>query len=248
MHKKQESIKGITIRQGLMLLAAMMIPGTAAALDCSNSIAGQELREPPTLAAEDRIDTELSARTVEKCVNGKTKKLKSYIDSSLELEYGTDNRPVGPSYVLDIDPQKPGPVLRIKFTNNLGPSDQKYDCGHHSDQIDLCTNLHTHGFHVSPKGSDDPSELQSDYVFIKISPATQPVQYQFDLPNHHAPGTHWLHAHLHGSTAHQVKEGMAGALILKGELDDILEEDYDIDGGKDRTMILAQLVDSDGNK
>ncbi|MGI9276260.1 MAG: multicopper oxidase family protein, partial [Endozoicomonas sp.] len=110
------------------------------------------------------------------------------------------------------------------------------------------TNLHTHGFHVSPKGSDDPSELQSDYVFIKTSPATPPVQYQFDLPNHHAPGTHWLHAHLHGSTAPQVKEGMAGALILKGEVDDTLEEDYGIGDGKDRTMILAQLVDSDGNK
>ena len=246
MHTKQESITGITIRLGLMLLAIMLAPGASAALDCRSSLALQELRDPPTLSAKDRIDTNLTASTVPKCVNGKTRNLKSYID----LNAGTDNRPVGPSYELEVDPKKPGPVLRIQLTNNLDPDyeeNKEYDCGHDSDQIDLCTNLHTHGFHVSPKGSTDPSKLQSDFVFITLSPATQPVQYQFDLPADHAPGTHWLHAHLHGSTAPQVKNGMAGALILKGELDKTLEQRYGIDDDKDRTMILAQMSDDSGN-
>ena len=32
-----------------------------------------------------------------------------------------------------------------------------------------------------------------------------------------APGTHWYHAHKHGSTALNVTNGMAGALIIEGD-------------------------------
>jgi L-ascorbate oxidase len=68
------------------------------------------------------------------------------------------------------------------------------------------TNLHTHGLHVSPSG-------RSDNVMLKINPGKQNT-YTIDLPKEHAPGTHWYHAHLHGSTAVQVQGGMAGALIV----------------------------------
>lgn len=68
------------------------------------------------------------------------------------------------------------------------------------------TNLHTHGFHVSPKG-------RSDNVLLRINQRRH-NQYTYHLPQDHAPGTHWYHAHLHGSTALQVQGGMAGALIV----------------------------------
>ena len=32
-----------------------------------------------------------------------------------------------------------------------------------------------------------------------------------------APGTHWYHAHKHGSTAVDVSNGMAGAFIIEGD-------------------------------
>ncbi|MEM1180400.1 MAG: multicopper oxidase domain-containing protein, partial [Acidobacteriota bacterium] len=38
--------------------------------------------------------------------------------------------------------------------------------------------------------------------------------YLYKLPKNHAPGTHWYHGHVHGSTALQVQGGMAGALIV----------------------------------
>ncbi|NOX43682.1 MAG: multicopper oxidase family protein [Gammaproteobacteria bacterium] len=210
-------------------------------LDCTGTGLYQELREPPTLHDVKSISTNLTARSVNKCVNGKVIELQSYIDT----QAGTDNRPVGPAYILDVDANQPGPVLRIRLSNQLGDSNKEYDCGHHGADVALCTNLHTHGFHVSPKGSTDPSVVQSDFVFIAISPATQAVQYQFDIPNYHAPGTHWMHAHLHGSTAPQVKNGMAGALILKGELDRKLAADYGISGSKDKIMILTQMSTAD---
>jgi FtsP/CotA-like multicopper oxidase with cupredoxin domain len=41
-----------------------------------------------------------------------------------------------------------------------------------------------------------------------------------------APGTHWYHAHKHGSTAINVGNGMTGALIIEGKYDDDLNDFY----------------------
>src|SRR5581483_10043006 len=41
-----------------------------------------------------------------------------------------------------------------------------------------------------------------------------------------APGTHWYHAHKHGSTAINVANGMTGAFIIEGQYDDDLNSFY----------------------
>ena len=42
-----------------------------------------------------------------------------------------------------------------------------------------------------------------------------------------APGTHWYHAHKHGSTALNVSNGMAGAIIIEGdEYDGFFDKTY----------------------
>jgi FtsP/CotA-like multicopper oxidase with cupredoxin domain len=41
-----------------------------------------------------------------------------------------------------------------------------------------------------------------------------------------APGTHWYHAHKHGSTAIDVSNGMTGAFIIEGQYDDELNTFY----------------------
>jgi FtsP/CotA-like multicopper oxidase with cupredoxin domain len=40
----------------------------------------------------------------------------------------------------------------------------------------------------------------------------------------HPPGTHWYHPHSHGSTQNQVASGMAGFLIIEGDVDDLIHE------------------------
>jgi FtsP/CotA-like multicopper oxidase with cupredoxin domain len=211
----------------------------AETVDCSGTGLYQELQNPPTLTTNAiGINTQLSAIQATKCVNGRTFSLQSYIDANA----GSDSRAVGPAYILNVGPALPNPKLYIQFTNRLDDPNRQYDCGHHSKDVSKCTNLHTHGLHVSPKGSPDPTQIQSDYVFIEISPATPTVRYQFDIPNDQAPGTHWIHAHLHGSTAPQVKNGMASALILKGELDNTLANRYGIGGDKEKIMILQQMA------
>ena len=53
-----------------------------------------------------------------------------------------------------------------------------------------------------------------------------------------SPGTHWYHAHKHGSTALNVANGMTGAFIIEGQYDDDLNTWY----GKDWTRSAQVLV------
>ena len=55
-----------------------------------------------------------------------------------------------------------------------------------------------------------------------------------------APGTHWYHAHKHGSTALNVANGMTGAFVIEGQYDDDLRKFYG-SGFKDQVMLIQQL-------
>jgi FtsP/CotA-like multicopper oxidase with cupredoxin domain len=55
-----------------------------------------------------------------------------------------------------------------------------------------------------------------------------------------APGTHWYHAHKHGSTAINLLNGMAGAFIIEGDYDDKLNPFVK----RQRVMVLQQYGDT----
>jgi FtsP/CotA-like multicopper oxidase with cupredoxin domain len=60
------------------------------------------------------------------------------------------------------------------------------------------------------------------YCFVlPHKPENEPVD-QGVLRMGQAPGTHWYHAHKHGSTAINVLNGMTGAFIIEGQYDDDL--------------------------
>jgi FtsP/CotA-like multicopper oxidase with cupredoxin domain len=80
--------------------------------------------------------------------------------------------------------------------------------------------------------------LEAQYQF-NILPTGLPKKYK-DLtpPPTHEPGTFWYHPHKHGSTAVQLTSGMAGALIIEGEVDEL-------DGIKDaqeRLFVFQQFA------
>lgn len=60
-----------------------------------------------------------------------------------------------------------------------------------------------------------------------------------------APGTHWYHAHKHGSTALNVANGMTGAFIIEGQYDADLKKFYTSTPGWDFTeqvLVIQQLT------
>jgi suppressor of ftsI len=98
----------------------------------------------------------------------------------------------------------PGDLLRVNLRNALEPSEW---AGPHPG----LTNLHTHGFHVSPR-------RPQDNIFITIDPGKR-YQHQYKIPRDHPPGAYWYHPHLHGQVNAQVTGGMAGGILIKGGID-----------------------------
>jgi L-ascorbate oxidase len=104
------------------------------------------------------------------------------------------------------------------------------------------TNLHAHGFWVSPNGN-------SDNVLLSIRPGVA-FQYEYNVPADHPAGTFWYHPHRHGSTALQVASGMAGVLIVRGirlpntgvtgDIDTLLKHPDD-QPYRDRVVLLQQI-------
>ncbi|WP_071517778.1 multicopper oxidase family protein [Geitlerinema sp. PCC 9228] len=127
------------------------------------------------------------------------------LDLDLTASYNKVSLGNQPAYLLNYNQQVPGPLLeakpgdtvRIRFTNRLSES----------------TNLHYHGLHVSPTGN-------ADNIFIDV-PSQETFTYEFQIPSNHPAGLFWYHPHYHGLVASQVAGGLAGLLVVRGELDEL---------------------------
>ena len=99
----------------------------------------------------------------------------------------------------------PGPTLVICAGDHLTV--------HLDNDMSEPTNLHTHGFHVSP-------EANHDNVFVRIEPH-QSFTYEYDIPHDMPAGSYWYHPHLHPDVEPQIFGGLAGAIVQEGGLDDL---------------------------
>lgn len=70
--------------------------------------------------------------------------------------------------------------------------------------------------------------------------ATWPPANPKALQMGQAPGTHWYHAHKHGSTEINVSNGMAGVFIIEGDYDDKLRHFY-ADKLNEKVLVIQQL-------
>jgi suppressor of ftsI len=108
---------------------------------------------------------------------------------------------------------RPGDTIKIRLDN----------------QLDQLTNLHMHGFHVSPSGN-------SDNIFLHVEPG-EAFDYEYHLPVDHPAGLYWYHPHVHTLTTVQVFGGMAGAIIIEGGLDHV----PGIAGARERLLLLHAI-------
>ena len=155
---------------------------------------------------------------------------------------------------------KPGDRMEIKLINNLAqpggpppPPQKVVDCGnrpappematHSSGHMDpdvaLLTNIHTHGLQVSPRGNADnpyinlkPGET-CNYSIQTAGAVDRPEVYRPKQP----AGLYWYHPHRHMSTSKQAWAGLAGAIIVEGDLDEIPE----VAAAKERLIVLQEL-------
>ena len=78
---------------------------------------------------------------------------------------------------------RPGDSIEVRVMNRLGEP----------------TNLHEHGFHVSPVGVSDN--------ILRTMPARSRRAVRVHIPRDMAPGTYWYHSHLHPLVEEQVFSG-----------------------------------------
>lgn len=160
--------------------------------------------EQPAGATDPQI---LEVKWKVKTLNGLRAKLRSYNDQV-----------PGPALIA-----VPGEALRVRVVNGLTPYDSSGWTGDHNIPHELnTTNLHVHGLDVAPHlfeplGTSDPQA-----PMIQIKPG-ESYDYVFELPEDHPPGLYWYHPHRHGSTAVQAVSGMAGPIIVRGDIDEVPE-------------------------
>lgn len=107
---------------------------------------------------------------------------------------------------------------------------------HYKNEMTEPTNLHFHGSHVSPKGN-------SDNVLLSINPG-ETFEYEYRLPENHPPGLYWYHPHLHRYTDDQVAGGMAGAIKVRGDVDNL----PGIKGVPEKLLVLTTQDPSNSNE
>lgn len=140
----------------------------------------------------------------------------------------------------------PGPTVRVKagdhfewnLHNNMKPTGIPDGATEEEQQkFNLLeyTNVHTHGLQVSPaKGSD--------YVYGTLMPGQDPINYSYHVPGPatgrpQPAGLCWYHPHRHGSTTHQAWQGLSGAIVIEGDIDEVPE----VKLAKERVIVMNAL-------
>jgi FtsP/CotA-like multicopper oxidase with cupredoxin domain len=186
--------------------------------------AAEPLIQPEVRTSRDGVlDTTLTASVMPVAVAGRTAIMSVYEGSI-------------PGPTLRV---RPGDRLRINLVNRLSllpdglPSNNPFLCtvpprfADEEDPSTYCdTNLHTHGFHVSPSGN-------SDNIFVRVK-AGESFQYEYQIPANHPSGVYSYHPHLHGTSHAQSFGGMSGAIIIEGDLDQL----PGIAGVPERVLVL----------
>ena len=124
---------------------------------------------------------------------------------------------------------RPGDTLNIDLVNDLPPIEHPPETSITRPHEWTWTNLHTHGLHVSPAGN-------ADNVFLAIAPGER-QRYEIAVPPDHPGGIFWYHPHRHGGVAHQVRAGMAGMIVVRGEIDRVPE----VRAAKEQIMMLQSI-------
>jgi FtsP/CotA-like multicopper oxidase with cupredoxin domain len=105
---------------------------------------------------------------------------------------------------------QPGDTVRLQLRNDSSGS----------------TNIHYHGFQVTPLGP-------GDNVFLDVGAGTT-FAYDFDIPSDHPSGLYWYHPHFHPNVNPQIAGGLSGGIIVGN----VLAPFPELAGVTERVMLL----------
>ncbi len=198
-----------TVAAGVALPPALY--GCFGGDDSGTPVPTETFVEPPVLASRNgQLEVTMTVAYLKTMLDGKEVNLRSLFGSipapTLRVDVGDTLRILVDNRLPPNKESGTGPVKHLRFPNSM--------------------NLHTHGLHVTPGLVSENPPVYGDYVMddpeLGIKPGTT-RQHQYTIRPDHPPGAYWYHPHLHGSTAMQIGSGMAGALLIRGAIDQVPE-------------------------
>ena len=153
---------------------------------------------------------------------------------------------LNPAFFGRTDTAKNGCDLKTTQNGPLYPGKDELPSCFHGDNS---TNMHYHGTHVTPDKKGDNvmvdvpvgGNYENDFELPTDPPPSNSTDFTVPFKMGQAPGTHWYHAHKHGSVALQLLNGMAGAFIIEGEFDDQLETLMPGLNKTEKVLVIQQL-------
>ncbi len=212
------------LRVGSQAGAALLLGTRAGAQQKPSLVAAIGTPEPDAVSfvepevresKEGLLDTSLHARFAENEIAGRPIRSRTF-----------EGKLTGPTLKF-----RPGDVVRVQYVNEL-PVESGTGHGPGVPHGLNPTNLHTHGLWVSPAGN-------SDNVLYELMPGHR-FQHEYLIPREHVSGTFWYHPHRHGSVAAQVENGMSGAILIAGGIDELPE----VRAAQERLFVLQQINDA----
>ena len=147
---------------------------------------GLPFKNPPSISSRRGVlELRLNAGAKPVKISGKMVNARVYAVSAYGKDYPYAFMP--PTLILN-----PGDNLKINLTNRLGEP----------------TNLHTHGFFISPSGNQDN-------IFVDLT-SGKSFLYNYYLPQDISPGSFWYHPHYHPLVEEQVFGGLSGFIYIRG--------------------------------
>jgi suppressor of ftsI len=126
------------------------------------------------------------------------------VNLTLQARFNAENRPSFFWNGQEVAPTirvRPGDTINLTFVNALPEF-----C---SVGIETDANLHFHGMHSSPIPPGD------NVITTKAAPGGS-TGYVIHVNPDQPPGLYWYHAHVHGLSAWEVGNGLAGAIVVEG--------------------------------
>jgi len=205
------------VRRVLPAFAAIVIAFTVVAScgdddDESDTGAGEDLIDPEVIESMNGVlDTELIIEPTQITVGGKT---------------FTSNVYNG-NYVAPVLIVRRNDDVRLDLYNRIGRADIQIE-GAQS------TNIHYHGFDISPKApADDP------FLHLDATEGRNNFEYRWTVPSDHPQGAYWYHSHAHGDAQEQVLSGLSGMVLVDG----LIENNYpELESLRRRIMVLKDIV------
>ncbi|MET8542408.1 multicopper oxidase domain-containing protein [Kitasatospora sp. NPDC004799] len=159
---------------------------------------------------------------------------RAVLDRRLDVRFTETHVPgYGTVTTRTFDGAIPGPTLRVRGGDTLRltlvnglPPNPPHTGGHNRPHHPNTFNLHTHGLHVSPSGiADNVLREFAPRTAEEVEAGAAEPEYLtvVEIPADHPAGTYWYHPHAHGSTAEQISGGMAGVLVVEGDVDEVPE-------------------------